>query len=60
MKTTHAWIAGVALLFAFLFLDAGAIAWSAAFINGHQLIAALVTFFVVISGAAITIASTRV
>jgi hypothetical protein len=59
MRTTHAWIAALALLITFLVLDAGAIAWSAAFISGHQLTAALLTFFVVLSGAAITITSIR-
>jgi hypothetical protein len=55
MKSTLAWIAALAVLITFCVLDAGAVAWSASVINGHQLSAAVLTFFVVLSGAAITV-----
>jgi hypothetical protein len=54
MKTLF-WIATFAFLITFLVLDAGAVAFSASVISGHQLTAALFTFFVVVSGAAVTV-----
>jgi hypothetical protein len=54
MKTLF-WIAALAFVLTFLVLDAGAVAFSASFISGHQLTAALFTFFVVVTGAAITV-----
>ena len=55
MNNKLLWIAALVALLTFLTLDAGALAWSASLINGRQLLVELFTFFVVISGAAITI-----
>jgi len=55
MKTKLTWIAALAVLVTFFFLDAGAVAWSASVITGHQLSAAIFTFFLVLSGAVITV-----
>ncbi len=60
MKPTLFWIAALALLITFFVLDAGALAWSASLISGHQLTAGLFTFFVVATGAAITVWRMRV
>jgi hypothetical protein len=49
------WIAALVILLTFLFLDAGALAWSASLISGHQLTAEILTFIVVLSGCAITV-----
>ena len=49
------WIAALVILLTFLFLDAGALAWSASLISGQQLTAEILTFIVVLSGCAITI-----
>ena len=55
MDNRYLWIAALALLVTFFVLDAGAVAWSASFISGHQLTAGIFTFFVVVSGVAITV-----
>jgi hypothetical protein len=55
MKSKHIpWV--IALLFAitFLVIDAGALAWAASLVNGRQLAVEMFTFFVVLSGGAIT------
>jgi hypothetical protein len=49
------WITASLILLTFLFLDAGALAWSASVISGRQLMAEIFTFFVVLSGAGITV-----
>ena len=49
------WIAVFVVILTFFILDAAALAWSASFISGRQLTAELFTFFVVVSGAAITV-----
>jgi hypothetical protein len=54
------WISALAVLLTFLVLDAGALAWNASLISGHQLMAELFTFLVVLSGAAITVWKLRV
>jgi hypothetical protein len=47
------------LVLIFFVLDAGAVAWSASVISSGQLAAGLVTFFAVVTGAAITYRAIR-
>ena len=49
------WIAVFIVLIAFFVLDAGALAWSASLADGRQLAAEIFTFFVVLTGGAITV-----
>jgi hypothetical protein len=52
---TILWIAALVVFVTFLVLDAAAVAWSASWINGRQVTVELFTFFVVVSGAAVTV-----
>jgi len=54
-RRTLLWILASVVMLTFLVLDAGALAWSASLISGRQLTAELFTFFVVLSGAAVTV-----
>jgi hypothetical protein len=49
------WIAALVVILTFFLLDASALAWSASLINGRQVLAEVFTFFIVVSGAAITV-----
>ncbi len=49
------WIAALVILLTFLVLDAGALAWSASLAGGRQILVEIFTFFVVLSGTAITV-----
>ena len=49
------WIAAMIVVLTFVMLDASALAWSAAVIDGRQFAVEIFTFVVVASGAAITV-----
>jgi hypothetical protein len=53
--STILWVTASLILLTFVFLDAGALAWSASVISGSQLTAEIFTFFVVLSGAGVTV-----
>ena len=54
-NSVYLWIAVVVVILTFLFLDASALAWSSKWIGGQQIVAAIFTFFVLVSGALITV-----
>ena len=56
MNSTYTpWIAALLLILTFVVIDAGALAWAASLVNGRQFAVEVFTFFVVLSGAAITL-----
>lgn len=55
VKRNTIWIIALVMMISFLVLDAGALAWTSSMINGHQFVAEIFTFIVVLSGAAITV-----
>jgi hypothetical protein len=56
MNSKHLpWLIALLFVVTFLVIDAGALAWAASLVNGRQLAVEIFTFFVVLSGGAITL-----
>lgn len=48
-------VAALVVILTSLVLDAAALAWSASVLNGRQITAEILTFLLIVSGAAITV-----
>jgi hypothetical protein len=53
--STVLWMAALVIILTSLVLDAAALAWSASVLDGRQVTAAIFTFVLVLTGAAVTV-----